>query len=98
MLVSPRFGGLCDHPQPEFFLEARERTLATRLDYPKPFYLSYYETICIIQVKKEMNKIIMIIMIIIIVIIIIIIIITTVLSYELVCTDSTLLSSFVFQS
>ena len=48
-----------------------------------------------------MNKIIMIIMIIIIVIIIIIIIIiiiTTVLSYELVCTDSTLLSSFVFQS
>ena len=44
-----------------------------------------------------MNKIIMIIMIIIIVIIIIIII-TTVLSYELVCTDSTLLSSFVFQS
>ena len=41
-----------------------------------------------------MNKIIMIIMI----IIIIIIIITTVLSYELVCTDSTLLSSFVFQS
>ena len=46
-----------------------------------------------------MNKIIMIIMIIIIVIIIIIIIIiTTVLSYELVCTDSPLLSSFVFQS
>ena len=44
-----------------------------------------------------MNKIIMIIMIIIIVIIIIIII-TTALSYELVCTDSTLLSSFVFQS
>ena len=44
-----------------------------------------------------MNKIIMIIMIIIIVIIIIIIIIT-VLSYELVCTDSPLLSSFVFQS
>ena len=44
------------------------------------------------QVKKKMNKIIMII------IIIIIIIIITVLSYDLVCTDSTLLSSFVFQS
>ena len=42
------------------------------------------------QVKKKMNKIIMII--------IIIIIIITVLSYDLVCTDSTLLSSFVFQS
>ena len=40
-----------------------------------------------------MNKIIMII-----IIIIIIIIITTVLSYDLVCTDSTLLSSLVFQS
>ena len=40
------------------------------------------------QVKKKMNKIIMII----------IIIIITVLSYDLVCTDSTLLSSFVFQS
>ena len=43
------------------------------------------------QVKKKMNKIIMII-------IIIIIIIITVLSYDLVCTDSTLLSSFVFWS
>ena len=101
MLVSPRFWGLCDHPQPQFFLEARERTLATTLDsllFSKtvlPFYLPYYETICIIQVKKKINKIIMIIMIIII-IIIIIIITTTVLSYDLVCTDSTLLSSFVF--
>ena len=49
--------------------------------YPKLFCLSYYETICIIQVKKKMNKITMIIIIIIIIIIVIIIlIITTVLS------------------